>query len=207
MKNILVGVLIVGVLVLVACNTDKKPSSKIGETVAIEETPDVLEGKNSSYSLTKSRGDLLESLYKEYAENTPEIQELDKQINSLYEKKFDAEKDFHNYNNKNEQYYNVAKARAGQISDSLLADKVKNMIAKSISQYHNRIKEDTTLINQIEKQYNNIDDLYNVFKVVVTIPMIEVYQKNEHPSKKLLENFSDELSETQRSLEKEIEKH
>lgn len=183
MKNILVGVLIVGVLVLVACNTDKKPSSKIGETVAIEETPDVLEGKNSSYSLTKSRGDLLESLYKEYVENTPEIQELDKQINSLYEKKFDAEKDFHNYNNKNEQYYNVAKARAGQISDSLLADKVKNMIAKSISQYHNRIKEDTTLINQIEKQYNNIDDLYNVFKVVVTIPMIEVYQKNEHPSK------------------------
>lgn len=75
-------------------------------------TPESLQDESKSeISLTKGRAneDLVESLYAELLEKTPELNELEKTIENLQEQKQDSLYTFEKFDKKNKSYYNSTK--------------------------------------------------------------------------------------------------
>ena len=68
-----------------------------------QETPKALDDKSSSEIFSK-RGadDLIESLYKELADKTPELKDLEDKIENITKSKTDSTESFDKYNEKNE---------------------------------------------------------------------------------------------------------
>lgn len=133
-------------LILASCNNpsvEDKPQQEI---------PKALEDKSFSYEAISKRDydDLLESLYKELAEKTPELKDLDNSIEKIYQSNVDSIKLFDNYSSKNEAFYSSANNHATQIKDSLLRQRVKLLIANSLTKYKSSITQHEEILNSIK---------------------------------------------------------
>ena len=139
-----------------------------------QETPKALDDK-SSYEIFSKRGDadLVESLYKELADKTPELKDLEDKIENITKSKADSAESFDRYNEKNEAYYNSAKRHIEQIKDSLVRDKIKVLISNSLIKYNAKILRHTDLLKSIDTKTATLDDLHLILKIIRTLPLIE----------------------------------
>ncbi len=176
---------------LASCNSSRKQENPE------QETPKALEDKSASYEVVSKRGydDLVESLYKELADKTPELKKLEDKIGDLHKSKNDSTELFDKYNQKNQSYYNAANNHLERITDSLLRDKMKVLIADSLSKYNSLISRHTDLLKSIDAKNLTLNDLHIILKITRTIPLIEKYHKDKLPSAKPLEGFSKQLDE------------
>jgi hypothetical protein len=178
-------------LTLASCDnlrTEDKPK---------QETPKALQDKSSSLDIVSKRSydDLVESLYKELADKTPELKQLEKKIDDLRKSQDDSSDLFDNYDGKNQSYFNSANRHVEQIKDSLLRDKMKNLITLSLTKYDASISRHNNILNSIETKNLTLNDLHTVLKIIRTLPIIEKYQRDNLPTIKSLEGFSKQLDE------------
>ena len=162
-----------------------------------QETPKALDDKSSSEIFSKRvHDDLIESLYKELADKTPELKDLENKIEKVTKSKGDSTESFDKYNVKNQEYFNSANRHIDQIKDSILRDKIKTLISNSLIKYNSKIARHVNLINTIDARTATLHDLYSFLKIIRTLPLIEKYQTDNIPTTKSLEAYSRQLDET-----------
>lgn len=174
--------------VLCSCSNNK-PEQKA-------ETPVALKNNSSDFISKRYDGDLVETIYAELAEKTPELGALEKKINSLNEKKSDSIKYFTDYDTKNQSYYQAASAKIKLVKDSVLRAKINLMIEQSLSRYNKSIALERELLNQIEKKSIALNDMHLALKVTRSLKVIENFQRSNKPSKKPINGIIKELDST-----------
>ena len=179
-------------MTLYSCNNSRRQDKQQNET------PKALEDKGSSYEIISKRGydDLLESLYKELANKTPELKELEKQIENLTESKSDSTELFSKYDGKSQNYYQSANSNVGQIKDTILKERMTQLIYNSLTSYNSLVSKHNDILRSIRIKDVSLNDLHLILKITRTLPLIDKYQKENRPSTKSLEGYSTQLDKT-----------
>lgn len=173
------------VLGCVSCNDSPVPENPQ------QQIPKALEEKSVSYELVTKRGydDLVESLYNELVSKDIDLKKLEDKIDELNKTKADSTNTFEKFNQKNQSYFSAANTHIAEIKDSLLRDKMSNLIAGSLTKYNSSIDIHNDLLKIIETRRLTIFDLHNILKIVKTLPLIEKYQYENLPGTKSLEGY------------------
>ena len=197
MKNIFLVSIIV--FTLLSCNQKKQQQSPAPET------PQALQESGSAdYSLLskgKRMDDLVESLYEELVNKTPELKDIEKQITYLDEARIDSVEEFNNFNQKNESYYRDAGQHLTFISDSALKNKISLIISNSQSKYSTQISGHRNLLAVLDSKNVQLKDMHVILKIVKTLPLIEKYQKDNIPNKGSIEKMINKFDKTIKKID------
>ena len=177
-------------LTFISCNSPRIKENQEQK----QDTPEALQ-EDGKYDIISKRGseDILESLYTELANKTPELEELENKLDTLAAGKGDSTKSFDRYNRKNQSYYSLADNHLKQINDSTLRKKMKTLIASSLIKYNSKIYRHTEIQKLIDSKTMTLDDLHQMLIITTTLPLIEKYQNDNLPATKSLSGYSKQL--------------
>ncbi len=176
MKKLL---LLLTVITLISCKNER------GESPNKKEIPEALQEKKSFRS--SARWNLVEELYQDLVSKTPELQQLEADIENLDTR--EVQGNFYSYNNKSIDFYASARNQAKSINDSITRKKMLNFIDKSKTAYFEKSKGLNSLDKTINDKQNSIEDSHAILKIILTTPIIVKYQNENLPVKKGLENM------------------
>ncbi len=167
-------------IILFSFSSCNNPQTKEHSTAEI---PKALEDKNSSYEIVKrkSRNDLVEGLYRELADKTPDLKELENTISDLGDSRNDSARAFYDYQRNNRAYFEAANTNINQIQDSILKTKMKVLIANHSAKYNLSITAHNDLLKSIDNQTTALSDLHTVLKITKSLQVITEYQKSNLP--------------------------
>ena len=199
MKKYLLSLLVTSsILMIVSCNGNKRENRN-----SEVENPEALQDDIKLKSLSKRGGNLIDELYAELVEKTPELKKLETELETFQVTPSETQNVFYNYNGKSNQFYGNATGFANQIGDSLSKKRILALIKKSNEKYDSESKEINELVKQISNSQNSIQDNHNILKIVLTIPLIEKYQNENLPKKKeFLETIAKQKALNQKIREK-----
>ncbi len=187
-------------LTVVSCGND---SSSLREPND-DQTPTILmdDGSNTTrFSLRKTRnGSILDEIYFEIIEKDKELVLLDSTIRAYLHVNDTLFANFKQYDDKSDYYYNQVMHKRGKMQDTLLSAQLDSIIAKSMKRYDAITKETDTLIYQVKDLTGDISDRYHFLKVMITLPVIEKYQSDHHPSNKPIEKYLREQQEVKSKI-------
>lgn len=171
--------------IFAACNSPHVDSRK-------PEEPKALKDETSSGEIFLSKrgtGNMIDELYAELMEKTPQLKEFDAKINKIEDSKKDSTNPFVKFDSKNQAYFTATDTYLASIQDSVLRSRIKEIIASNIEKYKVSIIEDTHLLTIIDQKSVTLNDLYKALKLTQTLTIMEDYQKKHHPSTKSLEKY------------------
>jgi DNA gyrase/topoisomerase IV subunit B len=174
------------VLTLGACNSKHNRTAENNPPT----TPVAFQDEQKDYSLLKKRSysdDIVEELYKELLDKNKPLSELEESISNLKDNSRDSAEDFNTFDSRNTSYYNSTATHIGSIKDSVLKNKIKQLIDNSLAGYKNKIAPHNTLLSTINDKNIRLNDLHTVLKLTQTLAVIEKYQSSQLPSLKGLE--------------------
>lgn len=159
-----------------------------------QETPKALQ-EEKSHEIVSKRGydDIIVSLYKELADKTPELKDLETKLEALSTSKSDSTEQYNEYNGKNQSYYSSADNHLKQINDSTLRKKMKSLISSSLTKYNSKVYRHTELLKSIDKKTMTLDDLHEILIITTTLPLIEKYQNDNLPTTKSINGYLKQL--------------
>ncbi|TDX11707.1 MULTISPECIES: hypothetical protein [Flavobacterium] len=166
--------LLSSLLLLISC---QKSESNDGS----KEEPSALQEKSIDIGRFKSRNDLVDDLYQELVNKSPELKTLEDELNEINPR--DTTEIFNNYDDKSYSYYGSAKGNTEGIRDSILKKKILNLISKSSDRYDSKKAEIESLVTTINKKRTEITNYHTALKIVLTLPLIEKYQNDHLPKK------------------------
>ncbi len=182
-------------IILFSCNEK--------QNTTITETPKALQNnKIEIKSYSRSYSDLVEELYKELLENNTELKKLEDAIENSNSKSISLENNFNEFNNKSVNYYKSAHSHTTMIKDSLLRTKITAVINKSTLNYDSKTYDLKYLLKEISEKKSAIQDYQTALKIILTLPVIEKYQKENILNQNEFKTFIN----TQKSILKEEEK-
>lgn len=184
MRSVFIPAIIVIVTAL-SCN-----SKAGGPNPTTPETPRALQENHGDYKNSSSKrmpSDLVEDLYRELEKETPSLLQLAARIEDLKEERKDSLEVFSDFESKNAQYYKSADQHISSIRDSILKQRIRILIAKSMDRYDNKIAPHRQLIKVLNNNNLKLDDLFTVLKLTRTLGMMEEYQAAHFPSLLLVE--------------------
>ena len=141
------------------------------------------------------RGDLVENLYSELSDKTPALRDLEFKIDAIQKSKIDSMASFNEFNGKSNAYYTSASNHLEQITDSVLREKIRGLIAGSLNKYNAGIQPYSELLNSIDQKTIKLNDLHTILKITKTLPLIEEYQTANRPDIRPLKGYSKKLDE------------
>ena len=179
-KHLLSLLVITSIFMLVSCNGNEN-ENKSSEA----QNPEALQDNIKLRSLSKRGGNLIDELYAELVEKTPELKKLETELETFQETQSETQNIFYNYDEKSTQFYKNASGFTNRITDSLSKKRILALIEKSNKKYDSESEEINELVKQISNSQNSIQDNHNILKIVLTIPLIEKYQKENLPKKEV----------------------
>lgn len=199
---------IITLLALNSCGK-KTPKLQTQPIAPTEQTPEVLEEKelfSGSMEFKRGYSNILEDLFQEAVEKNLLLEDLKANIKNFEKQKQDSLQPYYTYLHNNKNYWSSANSLIDKINDSTLNASLKKQFKKLEVNYQSSIKsltDEKELINKKEKVFQ---DKYSVLKLMVTLNMIENYQKNEKPSLKTLENIKSDQEKIIEQTEKNTPK-
>lgn len=195
--------LFVCLLTFISCNDKKNDPPQ-------NNVPEALQDNNKkpgivSYS-KRGRGDLVDELYKEKLESTPELLAIDRLYHNLSEKKPDSLEEFNNYSQKNDEYYKSADFHLKGIKDSLLKKEIEIIFKNSLNRFNAKSARLAALKDALIRAELSADDRYVAMKLLITLNMIETYQGNL-PSSKPIESVIDSYNNLHKKMDSVISKN
>lgn len=171
-------------LSVLSCKENKSENAPIAEN-AIDNSESSISG-----SLKSGRKDnMIDKIYFELLKNDKNLKALDDKVSKVSEESGKVLSLYSETLNKSESFYLDAHQQAEMIKDSLLKQQVEKEIKISADQYDLKISNVKELIAKLNKNSDDINNLYTAFKIRKTLPEIVKYQ-NAHPLKAdSLENF------------------
>ncbi|PZP50821.1 MAG: hypothetical protein DI598_04760, partial [Pseudopedobacter saltans] len=98
-------------------------------------------------------------------------------------------------------YFNAIDEHLKSIKDSAIKEEIHKILVENIKQYNQSIAKDTTILNLISKNNEHIADLHILLRIVSTLPLMQKYQKENHPNSKSMEEFSEHQKTTIKSID------
>ena len=191
---------IFSLMVTVTCCNTKNPNEN-------NKVPDALQEKSYLESFSKRGGEnLVDKIYYDILEKDSKLKTIDNQINNATQVQNDSTNLFLVFNDKNQTYYSSANTYIEAISDSILREKLRKIITKSITNYDTKIKENNELLNLISSKTSSLNDLHIILKLTKTLPVIEKYQNENISNKKSMENAIILVDKTIVETEKYVKK-
>jgi hypothetical protein len=158
-------------LILISCGRKKQQQPNNETPYALEEH------KSKSVFSKRAPGDLLEDLYDGLVSGKPELQQLEKDIEELSERKKDSLVFFNDFDNKNDSYYSSAQNHTAQIQDSSLKKRMMQAIEDNRTDYDSKIAGIETLVKQLDQKQLTLTDHHTMLKLILTMAMMEKFQK------------------------------
>lgn len=165
---------------LTSCGRVHRESNSEAKT----ETPVALQDDKLEIKSYSRSGDIIEELYQELVDKNPALQKLETDIEEFRSKSDELKGIFDKYNGKSSNYYSSASCRVAAITDSILKKRIVTLISNSSRLYENKTKELNSLLKLISQNGSTITDHHTALKIVLTLPLIEKYQKDNLPSRK-----------------------
>jgi len=178
--------LLFAVLFLSSCHSDPADNKEQEKNV-----PNALRDNKSSVALISKRGpeNMVDDIYSDMLEKMPDLHKLEEDISNYNEAQTDSLRKFESYKDKSLSYYDAAKEHLNRIKDSTLKREMAQVVANSNARYTDKV----ALINKIIKAINNkestLNDYHIALKLMVTLPVIEQYQTDMVPDKKILDTL------------------
>jgi hypothetical protein len=144
----------------------------------------------------------VESIYQELTDETATLKKLEEDIDALNNSKEDSLEIFQKFNSKNNSYYGSAQTHVGLIQDSLLREKMKNLVQSSLSNYNSLTAPHNNILKSIASKETSLSDLHIALKIIKTLSVIAKYQKNNLPGTKSLEGYSQQQTKTINELQR-----
>lgn len=192
MRTILL--LTVLLLALSACTT------KANRTAPVE-VPEPLQTGNSYSELKRGRyTDLVDQLY-------ADLRQLDARLEQLDEQKRDSTAAYSTFDDQNESYYAAAERRAGALSDSVLRVQVLAIVKQSSQRYSGITSRHENLQSTLNQKARAIEDSHEALKVLLTLPVMQQYQKEHLPSTRAMEDLLREMEGLQKEVDALKKKH
>ena len=178
MKNHLSTLLTVAaIMLLISCN-GRKEQNEVPEV----QNPEALQDESKLRSFSRKGSiNLLNELYAELVEKSPELKELEKELSDIQGISYDNQKLFHLYDIKSDQFYANANGFASDIKDSISKKKILAFIENSSKKYDSKTKEIQALVKEIADSHNTIKDNHTILKIVLTLAILEKYQNENLP--------------------------
>lgn len=170
---------------LVSCSNGQTKNDK----AAPAETPQALQDNKLEIKSYSRSGDLIEELYQELVDKTKLLKKLEDDLDAFSPEPNKLKEKFDKYDSKSKSYYSSANYKTMAITDSLLRKKIISLIATSSRQYANNTEELNSLLKQVNANNSTLNDYHNVLKIVLTLPMIEKYQKENKLDKTEFKNL------------------
>jgi hypothetical protein len=189
-KNILFT--IIG-LSIISCTNDKGTAE---QQIPNEQTPEVLndERKLDISSYSKRYGtDIIQELFGEAVKNDKALKSVTSKLEQVKELKSDSLEAYQTYMRYNQNYWNALTQHSNQLGDSTLKIELLNLIATLKDKQTNRTSSLDKLVVEIDSTERTLNDLEVLMKIMVTIPMMYNYQRNELPNIQTLESVKQAL--------------
>ena len=176
----IIPIIVTASSLFISCSEQKKTPEEL-----VEETPESIE-VSTSYNIKYSRGgswqeNIIERLYKEAIEKNIEVSNITKSIQLADEQYSDSLIAYNKYININEGYWETANSYISRISDSVVRKSIKSIFDEAELNYSDSKKDLTHLKDKIILEKERFDNNILLFKLAVTLPMIQNYQNNERP--------------------------
>ena len=169
---------LIGLSILLSCSGDKSlrdPSDTISTSQVLTEST----SKTLSYD---RKGDLISDLYQELVDKDSTLNRLEADIRHNNDQGNVLDNRFNAYASKSNSYYQTATYNAAeQISDSIYRKRITALIEASKKRYENLTVELDTLQRFISRNNTKIRDHHAALKIILTLPVIEKYQRNHLP--------------------------
>lgn len=163
--------------------------NKSGNTPAVENAVDNAESSVSGSLKSYRKDNMIDKIYFELMKNDKNLKALDDRLTHLFEENGKVLEIYGTTLHKSQSYYADAYLQAGTIKDSLLKQQLEKEIKVNDEAYNQKISKVKELIAKVNKNGDDINNLYTAFKIRKTLPEIGKYQ-NAHPMKTdSLENF------------------
>jgi hypothetical protein len=182
---------------LISCQKNESTTEKNEEPKAFQE-------KSIDIGRFKRGGDLVDELYEELVNKSPELKTLEEDLQELNPGETIGV--FSNYDRKSDFYYRAAEGNAESIRDSILKKKILNLISNSAAKYDTKKAEVQNLVTTINQKRTEITNYHTALKIILTLPLIEKYQNDHLPQKspfeKLIENENQLLEKVKQNTPK-----
>ena len=178
------------IIFFISCNN--KPINNKDTKENIEnETPEVLDNKNSDLSSISKRydSDIISKLYNEAVEKNSNLEKLNNEIRKISYIKNDSLSNFYKFSQTNNNYWSNATKYINQIQDSILKESTLEFFKSLESQYLSSIADFDQKNSTIKERDITLNDYQILMKLSITHPMIKNYQLNERPDIKVLEKI------------------
>lgn len=165
------------VILLVACDAgESQPKQAAQAPVKL--------GQESSLGdvLRSSRQDVVNQLYQNIADTTPQLKALEQEITGCIRAKTDSLKTFNDYESVNGAYYFDAGNIAEGIKDSLLRKQMQRVLAESKGSYNTNTGPLRNLAKQVEARDTALNDFFIILKLTKTLAAMEQYQDKGRPA-------------------------
>jgi hypothetical protein len=172
------------VIVLAACDAgESKPRQAAQAPVKL--------GQESSFGdvLKSSKQDVVNQLYQNIADTTPQLKALEQEIAGCKRAKTDTLKALDDYESVNGAYYLDAGNIAEGIKDSLLRKQMQRVLAESKGAYNTSTSTLRNLAKQVEARDTAFNDFFIILKLSKTLAAMEQYQDKGRPAAGPLNNL------------------
>jgi hypothetical protein len=184
-----------------ACKNNRRDAENIQIPEAMQES------KKSTIMYKRVNDDMVNSIYNNLLEKSPELKTLDDQVSNLRDERLDSASALLAYIEKNNEYYYSAEEHVKSISDSLLRKQILNILNTSRKKSDSSIISHHNLLGSIDNTIKQITDQREGLKVLLSLPVIEEYQKLNLPSKKPLEELNKKTRDLKTKMDSVIRKN
>jgi hypothetical protein len=155
------------------------------------ETPKALEEGEAKIDLFRKRipSDLVDQLYNEEVDKSPELKKIEEQIKYVRQAKKDSLNLFEDFKENNNSYYESALSKSNSITDSLLKKRIAEMIGISKHNYSDKISELEREVSVLGGKSASLNDYHIALKIKTTLPLIEKFQNSRLPPAKPIKNL------------------
>lgn len=170
MKTLSSSIAIVLAFTLLSCRRSDDNTNNIPSPIQ----PD----KSGSLLLTKRYPQtILDEIYNDALTKNTELQKLNKEIDVYNDEKRDSLAGANKYLHYSTDYYSAGDDLVKSVKDSILQEQLQELISKSEARYNKETGKLKSLVSSINKSEASINDCYLALKLIVTLPIIENYQK------------------------------
>ncbi len=167
----------------------------------------MVEPKSGSIISKRAPDDPVNTIYTNLVDKSADLKNLDERISGLQDERMDSTEMLTEYIHPNEQYYTSAERHIQSISDTVLRTAILRIMNESKDRFDASMKSTKNLLNSIDSTIKQIDNQRELLKVLMTIPVIQEYQRLNTPSSKSSKDLEAELNILKRKFDSIIKKN
>ncbi len=183
-RNPIIKLSVLFIILFSSCRT------KTADTT-IASAPEALTEKSSiSAEIKRTPSDLVQALYIEMVNKSPALKSFENDLEQIGRSTKDSTEEFNNFDQKNMAYYLSAERHLTGIKDSLLRVQIQDLLKKSEERYNLTNAAHRNLLKSIDTKKIRLNDLHELLKISLTVPLIEQFQQSDLPPIKPLEKIA-----------------